>query len=183
MLIICIKGIYALPPCLSGVVKKCGLLKIIHDKHKQTGRSVNPCITEFLNSFEEVKTSNKEIASLLPKTQVFYIKCLYVTFFSIMIASILNCSLPLQEMLNPLKVLTLFKAIPEHDIPLLLMNTSVSHPEDLILTRILVPPICIRPSVVSDIKSGTYVALILYYFPHLVVLTLVATSKLLGNVI
>ncbi|KAF6020049.1 POLR3A [Bugula neritina] len=112
----------------NGVVKKCGLLKIIHDKHKQTGRSVNPCITEFLNSFEEVKTSNKEIASLLPKTQ---------------------------EMLNPLKVLTLFKAIPEHDIPLLLMNTSVSHPEDLILTRILVPPICIRPSVVSDIKSGT----------------------------
>lgn len=41
------------------------------------------------------------------------------------------------------------------DIPLLLMNQSVAHPKDLILTRILVPPLCIRPSVVSDLKAGT----------------------------
>jgi len=41
------------------------------------------------------------------------------------------------------------------DIPLLLMNQTVSHPKDLILTRILAPPLCIRPSVVSDLKSGT----------------------------
>jgi len=43
------------------------------------------------------------------------------------------------------------------DVPLLLMNSNVSHPRDLILTRILAPPLCIRPSVVSDLKSGTYV--------------------------
>ena len=58
-------------------------------------------------------------------------------------------------MLNPLIVQRLFAAIPEEDLPLLLMNTSVSHPEDLLLTRILVPPLCIRPSVVSDLKAGT----------------------------
>ncbi|XP_067928267.1 DNA-directed RNA polymerase III subunit RPC1-like [Watersipora subatra] len=112
----------------NGVVKKCGLLKIVHDKHKRVGRNVHPCITDFLNSFEEVKKFNTEIENLLPKTQ---------------------------EMLNPLTVLRLFTAIPEEDLPLLLMNISVSHPQDLLLTRLLVPPLCIRPSVVSDLKSGT----------------------------
>ncbi|KAL1139349.1 hypothetical protein AAG570_006333 [Ranatra chinensis] len=35
------------------------------------------------------------------------------------------------------------------------MNPAVSKPADLILTRIPVPPICIRPSVISELKSGT----------------------------
>lgn len=61
----------------------------------------------------------------------------------------------LQENLNPLVVLNLFKRIPAEDIPLLLMNPEAGKPSDLILTRLLVPPLCIRPSVVSDLKSGT----------------------------
>lgn len=52
-------------------------------------------------------------------------------------------------------VLNLFKRIPAEDIPLLLMNPEAGKPSDLILTRLLVPPLCIRPSVVSDLKSGT----------------------------
>lgn len=35
------------------------------------------------------------------------------------------------------------------------MNADLALPKDLILTRIPVPPICLRPSVVSDLKSGT----------------------------
>ena len=35
------------------------------------------------------------------------------------------------------------------------MNGELTHPKDLILTRILVPPLCIRPSVSSDFKAGT----------------------------
>lgn len=35
------------------------------------------------------------------------------------------------------------------------MNPEAGKPADLILTRLLVPPLCIRPSVVSDLKSGT----------------------------
>ena len=35
------------------------------------------------------------------------------------------------------------------------MNPEAGTPADLILTRLLVPPLCIRPSVVSDLKSGT----------------------------
>ena len=60
-----------------------------------------------------------------------------------------------QENLSPLVALNLFKRIPAEDIPLLLMNPEAGKPADLILTRLLVPPLCIRPSVVSDLKSGT----------------------------
>lgn len=35
------------------------------------------------------------------------------------------------------------------------MNPSFATPFKLILTRIPVPPVCIRPSVLSDLKSGT----------------------------
>ena len=63
------------------------------------------------------------------------------------------------ENLNPLIVLDIFRRIPEKDIPLLLMSPEVSRPESMILTRILVPPVCIRPSVASDIKAGTQVFL------------------------
>lgn len=60
-----------------------------------------------------------------------------------------------QENLNPLVALNLFRRIPNEDVPLLLMNPESGKPADLILTRLLVPPLCIRPSVVSDLKSGT----------------------------
>lgn len=52
-------------------------------------------------------------------------------------------------------VLNILKRIPAEDIPLLLMNPESGKPSDLILTRLLVPPLCIRPSVISDLKSGT----------------------------
>lgn len=29
------------------------------------------------------------------------------------------------------------------------------HPVDMLTTRIAVPPVCIRPSVISDVKAGT----------------------------
>ncbi|CAG0896236.1 unnamed protein product, partial [Darwinula stevensoni] len=61
----------------------------------------------------------------------------------------------LVQILNPLDVLELFRAIPDEELPLLLINHDAAHPKDLILTRIPVPPLCIRPSVVSDLKSGT----------------------------
>lgn len=59
------------------------------------------------------------------------------------------------ENFNPQDVLSLFEQIPLQDVPLLLMKPNISLPRDLILTRIAVPPASIRPSVVSDTKSGT----------------------------
>uniref|UniRef100_A0A8C2PGV5 DNA-directed RNA polymerase subunit n=1 Tax=Capra hircus TaxID=9925 RepID=A0A8C2PGV5_CAPHI len=112
----------------NGTVKKCGLLKIIHEKYKTNKKVMDPIVSSFLQSFETAIEHNKEVEPLLGKAQ---------------------------ENLNPLVVLNLFKRIPAEDIPLLLMNPEAGKPSDLILTRLLVPPLCIRPSVVSDLKSGT----------------------------
>lgn len=57
------------------------------------------------------------------------------------------------ELLDPIRVLLLFQKIPDEDLPLLLIHNH--RPEDLILTRIAVPPSCIRPSVVNDLGGGS----------------------------
>ncbi len=59
------------------------------------------------------------------------------------------------QILNPLEVLEIFNRIPAEDIPLLLMDQDSARPSFMVLTRLAVPPLCIRPSVVSDLKSGT----------------------------
>ncbi|KAL0236022.1 hypothetical protein GEMRC1_002604 [Eukaryota sp. GEM-RC1] len=56
--------------------------------------------------------------------------------------------------LNPLLVHQLFSNIAEEDFPLLGMSAINSQPQHLLLTRMLVPPVCIRPSVTTDL-SGT----------------------------
>ncbi|XP_045213702.1 DNA-directed RNA polymerase III subunit RPC1-like isoform X1 [Mercenaria mercenaria] len=124
------KKVSVCPYCAAtnGMVKKCGLLKIIHDQFKKTGKGENPVLTDYLGSFEAAIESNKDLEAMLGKNQA---------------------------VLNPLLVKRVFERICNEDIPLLLMNSSVAHPKDLILTRILAPPLCIRPSVVSDLKSGT----------------------------
>jgi len=48
----------------------------------------------------------------------------------------------------------LFQAIPDYQVPLLGM-ASGSHPADLLVTRLLVPPAFIRPSVVSETQAGS----------------------------
>ncbi len=87
------------------------------------------------------------------------------------------------KMLSPLEVKEIFDRIPAEDVPLLLMDQvsnkrkevfiapsitrklickkpslslqESSRPSYMILTRLAVPPLCIRPSVISDLKSGT----------------------------
>lgn len=68
----------------TGTVKKLGMMKIIHEKYKNTKKTEDPTINEFHNSFQEAIKANKEIQSYLGKAQ---------------------------EILNPLKVLQLFENI------------------------------------------------------------------------
>ncbi|MGH0118176.1 UNVERIFIED_CONTAM: hypothetical protein FKN15_045323 [Acipenser sinensis] len=112
----------------NGPVKKCGLLKIIHEKYKTNKKVVDTVVTDFHQSFDIAIEHNKEVESLLGRAQ---------------------------ENLIPLVALNMFRRIPSEDVPLLLMNLESGKPADLILTRLLVPPLCIRPSIVSDLKSGT----------------------------
>ncbi|KAK3708848.1 hypothetical protein QZH41_016279 [Actinostola sp. cb2023] len=113
---------------LNGFVRKAGLMKIVHEKHKSTKKILDPEITQFQSSFESAMEYNKELVGFIHKAQ---------------------------EVLNPLRVLDIFKQIPEKDSPLLMLRPGLSHAKDLILTRILVPPVCIRPSVLSDLASGS----------------------------
>ena len=101
-----------------------GLFRIAHDLSHQ-GRKKDQILKERVEAFDFAAKSNPEVNSLANKHY---------------------------DVLNPVIVHELFRQIPEGDVPLLLMSPNVSRPEDLILTRILVPPICIRPSVISDLK-------------------------------
>lgn len=117
------------PHCgyVNGLVKKSGMLKISHEKYRY--KKHQALVQQKLNKLQNAVDFNSEIAQ-------------YRKFFAI-------------ENLNPLDVSTLFEAIPVCDHSLLLMSPGRSAPKDLILTRIPVPPLSIRPSVISDIKSGT----------------------------
>ncbi|XP_048486238.1 DNA-directed RNA polymerase III subunit RPC1 [Plutella xylostella] len=120
------------PHCesLNGVVKKspAGILKIVHERYRGK-KPTDPLVMRALSAFHEAKASNKELQTMI------------------------NSGLITE--LSPLEVLTLFRRIPDADIPLLGMCAARSRPEHLILTRLPVPPVCVRPSVVSDIKAGT----------------------------
>ncbi|XP_049812819.1 DNA-directed RNA polymerase III subunit RPC1 [Schistocerca nitens] len=124
------KKITICPHCseLNGVVKKCGLLKIVHEQYRSK-KKTDPLVQHKLAAYAKVVEYNRELES-----------------------AVVN---GLAHIFNPLEVLHILERIPEEDVPLLLMNPSCGSPKDLILTRIPVPPLCIRPSVVSDLKSGT----------------------------
>uniref|UniRef100_A0A0N4Z3L6 DNA-directed RNA polymerase subunit n=1 Tax=Parastrongyloides trichosuri TaxID=131310 RepID=A0A0N4Z3L6_PARTI len=61
------------------------------------------------------------------------------------------------DLLDPMKVYNILTKIKVQDYPLLLVRAggTVHSPKDVIVNRIIVPPVCIRPSVISDVKSGS----------------------------
>lgn len=114
---------------INGTVKKGGLMKIVHEKLKGK-KKTDPMVTAALDELLSATENNKELASIVTPSS-------------------------LQEELNPIEVMKIFKNIPKDDIPLLGMTSINADPSDLIVTRVYVPPPCIRPSVMSEIKSGT----------------------------
>ncbi|CAH2007685.1 unnamed protein product [Acanthoscelides obtectus] len=132
------KKVQKCPHCkeLNGTVKKMTggkgstgntLLKIVHEKHHIKDKDI---ILE--NQLKEFSSAIKSYPDL---------------------QSALGSNIP--QILTPIDVLKLFERIPENDIILLAMDPKRSQPKDLLLTRMLVPPVSIRPSVVSDLKVGT----------------------------
>ncbi|MCI4384647.1 hypothetical protein PGIGA_G00041280 [Pangasianodon gigas] len=53
----------------NGPVKKCGLLKIIHEKYKSSKKVVDPIVSDFLQSFDTAIEHNKEVEGLLTRAQ------------------------------------------------------------------------------------------------------------------
>ena len=54
--------------CILGTVKKCALLKIVHEQFKQSKRANDNEYIEYIQSFDEAVENNKEIEPLLGKT-------------------------------------------------------------------------------------------------------------------
>lgn len=119
---------FVCPHCqsLNGKVKKCDVLKISHERMK-CGKKTDSAVRDYLNNFNDVIEHNKEISPLINKATI--------------------------DIINPIKALQLFSKIPEEDLPFLL--TLGTRPVYMILTRLAVPPLCIRPSVTSSFRSGT----------------------------
>jgi DNA-directed RNA polymerase III subunit RPC1 len=91
---------------LNGVVKKCGLLKISHEKYR-TQKKTSEVLLKKLAEYDDVVENNKELQSMLASGLI--------------------------HVLNPLEVLNLFERIPDDDIPLLLMDKDAARPSYMIL--------------------------------------------------
>ena len=58
-----------------------------------------------------------------------------------------------QDVLDPFRVRELFRAIPTEDVCLLGLDAGVT-PEDLMMSTLMIPPVCTRPSGPAQIGSG-----------------------------
>nr|WCZ58691.1 DNA-directed RNA polymerase III subunit RPC1 [Seculamonas ecuadoriensis] len=77
---------------------------------------------DFYASFEDAAVANAELKSYLPRAQ---------------------------EDINPLKALQIFQRISDEDCELFDLQPRLGRPENFVYTHLLVPPVCIRPSVDS----------------------------------
>ena len=113
-------------------MKKVGFHKFLHEKFKfkETSRSKeHPSIKEFRNEMHMACESSKEIKDALKNA--------------------------VGNTIDAIKAKHIFSNIPKEDYPLLCMSIEATNPSNLILTSVPVSPSVIRPSVVSDIRSGT----------------------------
>ncbi|KAG8885857.1 hypothetical protein FRB98_001570 [Tulasnella sp. 332] len=105
----------------NGVVKKAGLLKIIHERFRQ--KKTHEEMEKWKGTFTAAIENDKAIGGLLNRAH---------------------------EDLNPLKVLDLFRRISAEDCELLGLQPKQGRPEELIWQYLSVPPACIRPSVAQE---------------------------------
>lgn len=104
-------------------------MKIVHEPLRGK-KKTDPLVTNALEELLAASENNKEMSQAIGPSAL------------------------IQE-LNPIDVFNLFRKVTKCDIPLLGMTAHDSDPVNVIVTRVYVPPACIRPSVVSEIKSGT----------------------------
>ncbi|KAG0713116.1 DNA-directed RNA polymerase III subunit RPC1 [Chionoecetes opilio] len=171
-------------PCCgvhNGVVKRLPPLKIVHERFRNVKKG-NPVLTHYFSQFDTALEYNKELESHLTSNIIEFLNPSQVldlfekgyllksdyeadsenitevrlqkgrAAWSRKVFDLSDPRLP-KHYSRPLTLKN--EKIPYADLPLLCMNEQFSHPKDLILTRLLVPPNCIRPSVISELKSGT----------------------------
>ncbi|KAM0788234.1 hypothetical protein ACM66B_001388 [Microbotryomycetes sp. NB124-2] len=122
---------------INGVVKKTGPMRIGHEKLRARSAKIVEDDAEDIDprgTYQGWRDSFKEAIAEPKKLEAHIDKVV--------------------EDLNPLRVLTLFKNIPDVDCELLGMDPSVGRPEDFIWQYLSVPPVCIRPSVQQEAATN-----------------------------
>lgn len=117
---------------VNGTVKKIGLYKILH-------------VTALTKAAEKAKQDENEHDDLLQMLKSIGEKD------TLELADCLEKAKA--ELLDPIRVKILFEQIPDNELPLHLISNF--RPEDLIVTRVTVPPACIRPSVINEADAST----------------------------
>ena len=116
----------------NGTVKKvtgAPTLKIVHERFKF--KAAEDDREELRNALEAAIKHNKDIATIV------------------------DTGTPPVEELLPTRVLELFTRITDDDCEVLWLDPLIGRPENLILQKLLVPPVPIRPSVAMDVGGGS----------------------------
>ncbi|KAL9655634.1 hypothetical protein ABK040_002297 [Willaertia magna] len=118
------------PHCggLNGKVTKLNAIKIVHEKYKVSSTrkgkdEVDTAAKEFESELEGAVHLNNELKDFTKEAQ---------------------------DDINPIRCLKLFKNISDTDVEVFNMNPKIVRPECFILTHFLVPPLVIRPTVITD---------------------------------
>ena len=121
--------VHTCPHCKApnGSVKKVTATKIVHEVYNSKSKETEDVASEFHASFDEAIEYNPELSQFLTKAH---------------------------EDMNPLKTLNLFKKIKDEDVLLFDMDPKLCRPERFVLTEIIAPPVCIRPSVPTETGSN-----------------------------
>ncbi|KAL7672450.1 hypothetical protein ACOME3_007334 [Neoechinorhynchus agilis] len=118
------------PHCsdLNGVVKKMGFMKIAHYKFRSVTKRDQAIVNAHLNNYADILDSTRNMRQILEQGY---------------------------EILNYMQVFEILDNIIETDVAFLQMDPQCSHPRNLMFRNILVPPVPVRPSVVSKVTNCT----------------------------
>eukprot|EP00796_Vickermania_ingenoplastis_P011976 gene11976-8249_t len=107
---------------VNGVVKRGRPLRMIHDKYtvalRRSERREEDALQQVRTEFRSAVESNKDLSDRIPK---------------------------MVEVLDPVRVRQLFSRLQPHEVVLLGFQPQLAHPLDMLVSTIVVPPVCARP--------------------------------------
>jgi DNA-directed RNA polymerase III subunit RPC1 len=131
------KKVRSCPYCakFNGTVKKihgAPTLRIVHERFKEkSGKLVEDEFGSLMANLEIARQANKDVNT-----------------------AVMGTTVPYDDLL-PTRVIELFTRITDDDCEILWLNPMIGRPENLVLQRLLVPPVPIRPSVAMDVGGGS----------------------------
>jgi DNA-directed RNA polymerase beta' subunit len=143
----------------NGAVKKItGMHKLVHEKYAKASKTAAAATTTVVGEVAASTTTTAAAAiPAAPASDGVAAASVVAEFHNAMVRH--SDLVPLiskgAEDLNALHVYELLVRIDDDDCILLGLNPAISRPELLMLKSLIVPPVCLRPSLARDPSSGT----------------------------